>query len=42
MPKAGMRIVSVTVEKSLLRRADAYANAKGIERSERIRLQPVD
>ena len=30
----GTRIVSVTVEKSLLRHADAYAKAKGMKRSE--------
>jgi len=32
--KHGTRIVSVTVEKSLLKRADAYAKANGIKRSE--------
>jgi hypothetical protein len=32
--KGGTRIVSVTVEKSLLRQADAYAKAKGMKRSE--------
>jgi hypothetical protein len=32
--KGGTRIVSVTVEKSLLKHADAYAKAKGMKRSE--------
>ena len=32
--KSGTRIVSVTVEKGLLRQADAYAKAKGMKRSE--------
>jgi hypothetical protein len=32
--KHGTRIVSVTVEKRLLRQADAYAKAKGLKRSE--------
>ncbi len=32
--KNGTKIVSVTVEKGLLRQADAYAKAKGMKRSE--------
>ena len=32
--KNGTRIVSVTVEKALLKQADAYAKAKGMKRSE--------
>jgi hypothetical protein len=36
--KNGTRVVSVTVEKGLLKQADTYAKAKGMKRSERFAL----